>query len=299
MVILLFAPPASAHGFNHGVLALHERPDGAFDVAWTPPVDTQQGDAPVEVLYPAGCTLAQQVLSCASGLDGEISFPGLAASRAQVIVMVQRRSGVRTELVATPARPTVRVDGGDATWTRWVRTGFEHVLTGLDHVAFVVGLFLVVGARRRLIATVTAFTVAHSVTLALGATRLLELPRAPVEATIAASVLLVSSEALHDRPTITRTRPSVVAFLFGLVHGLGFAGALSETGLPRGALGLALVSFNVGVELAQLVIVAALLLLSRLPLPAERARRVACYVLGSAGAYWFFDRTLALLTSRS
>jgi len=306
LLLLLVCPPlpALAHGFNHGVLALHERAGGSFDVAWTAPIDTASGDVVVEVQYPRGCTLAGSSLTCSGGLDGEIAFPGLAASRAQVVVMVQLLDGRRVEAIATPSHPAVAVHAGrtSGVWPRWIRTGFEHVVTGLDHVAFVIGLFLVVGARRRLIATVTAFTVAHSVTLALAATGVVNLPRAPVEASIAVSVLLVASEAMHDRPTVTRTRPSVVAFLFGLVHGLGFAGALSELGLPRAALGRALVAFNVGVELAQLAIVALLVLLSRITLQPERSatvRRATCYVLGAAGAYWLFDRTFALLTSRS
>lgn len=304
LLLLACARPALAHGFNHGVLALHERADGTFDVAWTPPIDTASGDVVVEIRYPSGCTLAASSLTCGGGLDGELAFPGLAASRAQVVVMVELLDGRRVEAIATPANAAVVIHAGrtSGVWPRWIRTGFEHVVTGLDHVAFVVGLFLVVGARRRLVATVTAFTLAHSVTLALAATGVLDLPRAPVEATIAVSVLLVASEAMHERPTVTRTRPSVVAFLFGLIHGLGFAGALSELGLPRAALGRALVAFNIGVELAQLSIVALLLLLSRVSLRAERAamvRRGACYALGAAGAYWLFDRAFALVTSRS
>jgi len=305
LLVLACAPRlALAHGFNHGVLALHERADHRFDVAWTAPIDTASGEVAVEPHYPRGCTLAGALLACDGGLEGDITFPGLTASRAQVVVMVQLLDGRRVEGIATPSNPAVAVHAGQTSGVvqRWIRTGFEHVLTGLDHVAFVIGLFLVVGARRRLIATVTAFTVAHSVTLALAATGVVNVARAPVEASIAVSVLLVASEALHDRPTVTRTRPSVVAFLFGLVHGLGFAGALSELGLPRAALGRALVSFNVGVELAQLAIVGALFLLSRITLAGERAtkvRRATCYVLGAAGAYWLFDRTLMLLTSRS
>jgi hydrogenase/urease accessory protein HupE len=181
-----------------------------------------------------------------------------------------------------------------------MKLGTEHVFTGLDHVAFVVGLFLVVGPRRRLLATITAFTIAHSLTLALAALHVVDLPRAPVEATIAASVLLVAREALASEPTLTRTKPWLVAFLFGLVHGLGFAGALGELPLPRASFGVALLAFNVGVEIAQLLIVAALVAVARLSTripPEQRARgtRATCYVIGALGAWWFFDRAYFVL----
>jgi hypothetical protein len=200
--------------------------------------------------------------------------------------------------------------------------GTEHVFTGLDHVAFVVGLFLVVqtGRRsrsgtddappwRRLVSTITAFTLAHSLTLGLAAAHVVDLPRAPVEATIAASVLLVGREALGSEETLTRTRPWLVAFLFGLVHGLGFAGAIGELPLARASFGVALLSFNVGIEIAQLLIVGALLLAvhvasrkaatkgdaKRRDRQRALAMRAACYAIGTLGAFWFFDRAYFVL----
>jgi hypothetical protein len=151
-----------------------------------------------------------------------------------------------------------------------------------------------------MIATVTAFTIAHSITLALAATHVLELASAPVEATIAASVVLVAVEATHRRPTLTRSYPWAVAGLFGLVHGLGFASALSEIGLPRGSSAVALVSFNVGVELAQLAIVGAFLLAARFvrlsPRREELTKTAACYALGAVGSYWLISRTAAIFS---
>ncbi|MBI2388724.1 MAG: HupE/UreJ family protein [Deltaproteobacteria bacterium] len=290
----------SAHDFSPGVLSLRERSDGRYDVVWTPPVDARAGDALVEVVYPPPCSAQGGVVTCGpEGLAGDIAFRGLDGSRAPIVVTVRLRDGLRVEALATAASPSVRVQArGAGSVGRWLRTGVEHVLFGLDHVAFIVGLFLLVGARRKLVATITAFTVAHSITLALGATRLLALPRAPVEATIAASILLVSSEALRDRPTIARAHPSVIAFLFGLVHGLGFAGALADTGVGGGGLARALLSFNAGVELAQLAIVAVLLIASRAalsPARAAMARRVSCYALGASGGYWLVERTVDLL----
>ena len=134
--------------------------------------------------------------------------------------------------------------------------GVEHILSGIDHLLFVVALLFLVGFNRQLVWTITAFTLAHSLTLASAALGWLTLRSPPVEATIALSIVLVAGEALHKRETLARRLPALVAFLFGLVHGLGFAGALSEIGLPQNHLATALLTFNLGVELGQLVAVA-------------------------------------------
>src|SRR5690242_1477012 len=144
--------------------------------------------------------------------------------------------------------------------------GVEHILSGVDHLLFVAGLLFLVGFRRRLVGTITAFTVAHSLTLASSAFGWLTLRSPPVEASIALSIVLVASEALRQRETLARRTPSLVAFLFGLVHGLGFAGALKSIGLPQRHLPLALFTFNVGVEVGQLFVVLLAYGLVRLPL---------------------------------
>ena len=147
----------------------------------------------------------------------------------------------------------------------YVQLGVEHILTGVDHLLFVLCLILLVRSIRKLLATVTAFTVAHSITLAAATLGLVNVPAAPVEATIALSIVFLASELLRAptrRSAITQTYPWLVAFSFGLLHGLGFAGALAEIGLPHGEIPLALFSFNVGVELGQLAFIAAVLLLN-------------------------------------
>ena len=296
---------AWAHDFRPGVLSLDEAEPGRFDVAWTEPVDAVGEPGQVHIVYPPGCSPeAERTLSCKETLEGEIAFEGVASSRTKIVVTVRWRDGRTVDGVATGASPRVAIGPGAPTsLLQWIRLGAEHVFTGLDHVAFVVGLFLVVGARRRLLfTTITSFTIAHSLTLALAALHVVDLPRAPVEATIAASVLLVAKEATSSEPTLARTRPWLVAFLFGLVHGLGFAGALGELSLPTKSFGIALVSFNVGVEIAQCVIVAALvvasLLATRANVPAERraqAARASCYVIGALGAFWLIDRAYLVL----
>jgi hypothetical protein len=162
----------------------------------------------------------------------------------------------------------------------------------------VIGLLFLVGFNRRLVGTITAFTAAHSLTLALSALGWLSLRSPPVEAGIALSIMLVAGEALHQRPTLSRRWPALVAFLFGLVHGLGFAGALQQIGLPQNHLLVALLTFNVGVELGQLMVVAAAFVLyralSRWP-QAGHARQPLLYGIGGIATYWSIARVAAIL----
>jgi hypothetical protein len=158
-------------------------------------------------------------------------------------------------------------------------------------------LLFLVGFNRRLVATITAFTVAHSLTLASSALGWLTLRSPPVEATIALSIMLVASEALHRGETLSRRWPALVAFLFGLVHGLGFAGALKEIGLPQNHLSIALVNFNVGVEIGQLLVVDAIYAAWRRVAPwqgLQSARRPMLYGIGSIAAHWSIGRIVAI-----
>jgi hydrogenase/urease accessory protein HupE len=176
--------------------------------------------------------------------------------------------------------------------------GVEHILSGFDHLMFVFALLFLVGFQRKLVWTITAFTLAHSLSLASAALGWVTLRSPPVEATIALSIVLVAAEALHERTTLARRLPAMVAFLFGLVHGLGFAGALSEIGLPQHHLATALLTFNVGVEIGQLmtVVLAWLvwLMLRRWKF-AARGRVPLLYGMGSIAAYWSWLRIAAMV----
>jgi hydrogenase/urease accessory protein HupE len=176
--------------------------------------------------------------------------------------------------------------------------GVEHILSGIDHLLFVVALLFLVGARQQLIGTITAFTLAHSVTLASSVMGWITLRSAPVEACIALSIVLVAVEALREHDTLAKRLPALVAFLFGLVHGLGFAGALAAIGLPQQHLALALLTFNVGVEIGQLFVVFAVLglvrALTRYPWSAL-ARKPALYVIGITAAFWSWQRIAAIV----
>jgi hydrogenase/urease accessory protein HupE len=204
----------------------------------------------------------------------------------------------------TKSQPVVTLYGsaedqrgmGEIAWA-YAALGVEHILSGVDHLLFVISLLFLVGFRRQLVWTITAFTVAHSLTLGLAALGWLVLRSPPVEATIALSIVLVAGEALHREPTLSRRWPAAVAFLFGLVHGLGFAGALQAIGLPEQHLLLALLTFNVGVELGQLAVVALAFVVARLLAAwpgAIRARTPALYGIGGIAAYWSCSRIAAI-----
>jgi hydrogenase/urease accessory protein HupE len=255
----------------------------------------------------AGAAILERfVIVCPGGLEGrEISIDGLSATFTDVVTRVALSDGSVQADRLTPDRPSFKVlvapTWVDTAWT-YFRLGVEHILLGIDHLLFVLALLLLVRNPWMLVKVITAFTVAHSITLVLAALGWAHIPQAPVEAVIALSIMFVAAEALRqNRPEsdLTRTAPWLIAFAFGLLHGLGFGGALREIGLPQSDVPLALVSFNLGVEAGQLLFVFAVLALKAL---ADRVlaiklpwlRTVTGYGIGSLAAMWFVQR-LALM----
>ena len=228
---------------------------------------------------------------------------------ADVVIRIEWLNGNDlTQSVAseTQSLKLTAADNGASSWQQvlitYIVIGVEHILLGLDHLLFVAGLMLLVGFQRQLVWTITAFTLAHSLTLALSVTNVVTVSQSPVEIIIALSILLVAVEAMDKRLTLARSYPWMVAFIFGLVHGLGFAGALREVGLPEHELPLSLLAFNLGVEFGQLGVIFAVYLLAqiipRLINSRELARPVttlSAYVVGSLGAYWSISRSSELL----
>ena len=208
----------------------------------------------------------RSIINAPGGLGGKrIEFVGLQATITDVLARVQTRDGGLSTVLVHPSQPWVEiaaVPGSFAVAGAFLKHGIDHILFGYDHLLFVFALILIVPNLRKLVATVTAFTVAHSITLALATLGVVHVPGPPVEATIALSILLLACEIARyhaGRPSLTAQWPWVVAFSFGLLHGFGFASALSEIGLPRGDIPLALFTFNVGVEIGQLIFIAAVL----------------------------------------
>jgi hydrogenase/urease accessory protein HupE len=239
----------------------------------------------------------------AAGWPGtSVSVRGMENGLSDILVRFERGDGSSRTARLTAAEPgfalgaPARASGVAATYSR---LGIEHILTGVDHLLFVLALILLTDSLWRLVRTVTAFTLAHSLTLALATLGVVRVPQAPVEATIALSIVFAAAEVVRRREGGSRLDPWLIAFAFGLLHGFGFAGALREVGLPPGAIVPALFFFNVGVEAGQLLFIAAVLLigraLRRLPVPRPAwGWRVLPYAIGGTAAFWLMERIAAL-----
>ena len=238
---------------------------------------------------------------------------GLSATSTDVLVRIESLGGAMQTERLSPTRTTFVVQtapGAGEVATTYLCLGIEHILFGFDHLLFVLVLVILVRDWRRVALTVTAFTVAHSITLAAATLGFVNVPGPPVEAAIALSIVLVAVEIVNARrgmPSLTARWPWLVAFCFGLLHGFGFAGALAEVGLPHHAIPLALLFFNLGVEIGQLAFVAAILVTGELfrramalrfePAPIQRTVDrldvTAAYAIGALAAYWLIERTAA------
>ena len=271
-------------------------PDGLHEV--TPPHTRELSDSLVE----------RRVVEAPGGLAGRrIEFPGLQGTISDVLVRVRLANGESTTSIVRPSQPWFEVsalpDGPFDVAVAFVGHGISHILGGYDHLLFVLALLMIVRNTRTLLWTITAFTLAHSITLALATLGVVYVPGPPVEAAIAFSILLLASEIVrmrHGAPSLTARWPWVIAFIFGLLHGFGFAGALSDIGLPKGDIPLALFAFNIGVEAGQLafigVVLGALWLTRRFTNQrgvAHYVGQAAPYVIGVLAAYWFVDRIAA------
>jgi hydrogenase/urease accessory protein HupE len=304
-VLSLLSRPAAAHEMSMAEMDLREVAPGEFIWQWTARNDRQTfGD--LRPLWPEGCAGDSNRVRCgAAGMRGTLAVEGVGQSYSAAMVKVFWLDGQSRVYTLTAGQPTVHLYGAADDRRGWgeiarayTALGVEHILSGIDHLMFVVGLLFLVGFRRKLVWTITAFTAAHSLTLASAALGWLTLRSPPVEACIALSIVLVASEALRERDTLARRLPALVAFTFGLVHGLGFAGALADIGLPQRHLAVALLTFNLGVELGQLLTVglawSLVWALRRQPW-APRLKSPVLYAIGSLAAYWSFLRIAAMV----
>jgi len=313
--IALAGPRAArAHPIDAASLTLTEVQHGRFVVHFQAGSGTLRRQITTTfAVFPAPCRLEgagePAYLECgSSGLVGAIQFPWLEGTMTRLMVEIEWQGGARLLRIVTASARTLTVYGGAGGLASlkpvvadYTRLGVEHILTGFDHLLFVVALTLLVRRRRTLVTTITAFTVAHSLTLASTVLGLVSVPPAPVEATIALSIVLVCAECLRgDQPgeSLTRRAPWVVAFAFGLLHGLGFASALIEIGLPEKHIAAALLCFNVGVELGQLAVIGAVLAVRaaavRLDLRSAWLARGIIYAMGATAAFWSLDRVAAV-----
>ena len=315
------AVPVSADEIRPALLDIKEQNTGLFAVTWKVPTRGDQVLAIIpqlpESLELLGSPTVQDVPGARieratyrinkESLTGEtIVIEGLSALRTDVLLLVQLRDGTQHSSILRPASPefTIPLEASklEIAGDYW-RMGTIHILEGVDHLLFVLALMLIVTGFGPLLKAVTAFTVAHSITLVLATLGIVQMPSAPTEAIISLSIVFLATEIIHKRNGqvgLTERFPWLIAFIFGLFHGLGFAGALSEIGVPQHEVPLALLMFNVGVETGQLLFIAAVLglmaLLRRLPLAAPQgAWRLLPYGIGGVAAFWTIDRVLSFM----
>jgi len=311
---------ACADVFRPAYLELREVGVGHYDVLWKVPAQGENIRLAATVRFPEGTVALSEPrrvfsgnsyiqrwqISRTGGLTGQtIGVDGIAGGATDVIVRLERQDGTSQTERLVPERPTFVVAApagtGEVAWS-YLRLGVEHILGGVDHLLFVLALLLIVRGHVRILATITAFTLAHSLTLVAATLGVVHVPGPPVEASIALSIVFVASEVVHGlqgHPGLTARAPWLVAFTFGLLHGFGFAGALAEMGLPQHAIPVALLMFNVGVELGQLAFVAAMLAavatLAQLRVNWPRwAHYVPAYTIGSVAMVWTIQRVAAM-----
>jgi hydrogenase/urease accessory protein HupE len=313
ILLFLFSTAGNAHEVRPGYLRIQQVDAETYDVLWRVPArgDLRLGlyarlpencatQGEVRAYQQGGAFVERWASNCNGGLVGyDVSIDGLSATLTDVLARFERLDGTTQIARLTPSDYTFTVNDSE-NWREVAATyttlGIEHILLGIDHLLFVLALLMIVAGWRKLVATVTAFTLAHSITLAAATLGLVKMPQAPVEAVIALSILFVAAEIIHWRqgkPGITRRKPWLVAFTFGLLHGFGFAGALTEIGLPEHAIPLALLFFNLGVEAGQLLFIGAVFLawsaLRKVEWP-EWAWRIPVYGIGTMAAFWTIER---------
>ncbi|RDV29017.1 HupE/UreJ family protein [Alteromonas aestuariivivens] len=312
-----FAFAATAHELRPAFLQITQTSASNYEVMWKVPARGDTGRLALNVRFEGlpckesepqgtfvgGAHVRRWQMACPQGIAGaRVTIDGLSRTFTDALIRVDFADGsefVRRLQADSPSTEISATAGDGEVLRTYLTLGTEHILLGIDHLLFVFALLLIVKGKRKLIGTITAFTLAHSITLALATLGYVRLPGPPVEAVIALSIVLVALEILHKQRgeySLTARWPWLVAFVFGLLHGFGFAGALAELGLPQTAVPLALFSFNVGVEAGQLLFVTAVLLVGsvvkKLPLefPVWTAR-VPPYVIGCVAMYWVFDRS--------
>lgn len=313
-------PSAAAHEIRPAFLHIREIEPSAYDLLWKTPA---QGDLrlALNVILPEGCSDAGKKraslvdaavvqhwrISCEGGLPGkQIAIENLETTLTDVILRFEPLSASPQTLRLTGATPRVVIPASQSMWEvagSYLRLGAEHILFGFDHLLFVLCLLLLVADRKRLLGVVTAFTAAHSITLAATTFGWVHLANAPVEACIALSIACVAAEIIKAREGkmgVTARRPWLASFGFGLLHGLGFASALREIGLPDDSVPLALLFFNLGVEAGQVLFICAVLTTILLwrrfaPRPPAWAWRVPSYMAGIVACFWFIERTARIL----
>jgi len=319
LILVSFSTTADAHRLQPAYLEINEQSAGKFSILWKRPFVAGRA-MNINPQLPASCTnitepvvqvlasgaVDRWLVNCGeSGItNNTIVIAGLSETQTDTLLRVQLINGSMHTTVLRPDAPSFFIPekaSKSKVAGSYLVLGIEHILGGFDHLLFVLGLLLIVRSTMLLIKTITSFTLAHSVTLAMATLGFVHVPQAPVEAVIALSIIFLATELSKQHRGVTglTTRaPWLVAICFGLLHGFGFAGALTEVGLPQSDIPLALLFFNVGVEVGQLMFVSGVLVITwmikkmkfRWPVWAEQA---PAYAIGSLAAFWFIQRTVS------
>lgn len=314
LLALVFVGGAQAHDVRPAYLEIVERASGELGITWkqaaapgtpafTPRFSTGWTDAPPAITRQAGDAL-EKTWTVGRGhvplAGAQLQVDGLESTITDVLLRVVYADGRELTRVLKPAQSSFTLPGAEksgAPVREYLQLGFTHIWSGVDHLLYVFGLVLLVRTPRLLIRTITGFTLAHSVSLGAAALGFIHIPPAPVEAVIALSIVYVAVELLRARdgePSLASRAPWLVSMSIGLLHGLGFAGALAEVGLPAGAIPQALLLFNVGIEIGQLSFVALVLVLGHVLvryLPRITSLRwLPPYAIGSFASFWVIER---------
>lgn len=299
-----------------GYLELKESSENVFSVLWKVPAKGEK-KSNLQLQLPDNCIDQSQASSqlinaafiqrwitvCDGGLiEQSITINGLATTNTDVLLRLELIGGISHSVQLTPADYSFQVPAKASPWQiieTYTSLGIEHILLGVDHLLFVFALLLIVNNTKKLILTITAFTIAHSITLGAATLGFVYVPQKPVEAVIALSILFLAVEIMHGKqghPGYAARWPWLVAFIFGLLHGFGFAGALAEIGLPQHEIPLALIFFNIGVELGQVFFVLLIVIFTVMLHPLKltgllnRTQTAVVYSIGGLSSFWLFER---------
>ncbi|MBW2367612.1 MAG: HupE/UreJ family protein [Deltaproteobacteria bacterium] len=320
VVICLLSAGVSAHEIRPAYLQMIENQPGRFEILWKQPVLAGRM-LRIRPVFPHGFeALTPPVVSRTAGarverwqvrytgenlMEAQIRIDGLAMTLIDVLVRIEFSGGPAVSKILRPESPTFVLGDsrGGTSVSGYLRLGIEHIIFGIDHLLFVLGLLLLSKHLWLLLKTITAFTVGHSISLALATLGFLSVPAKPLGATIALSIVFLGSELIKARQgaqSLTIRKPWLVSFAFGMLHGLGFAGALVELGLSRSAIPAALLFFNVGVEIGQFLFIAVALMLfasfRQLGLQlSRRAEPIPIYAMGSVAGFWFVGRMMDMV----
>jgi len=321
LLLLLLSSSAFAHEVRPAYLELRQTGPDTYDALWKVPGQGENLRLGIYVELPAGCTNVTEprasmvnnayterwTVKCAGELTGgTIHIAGLSATATDVLVRLERLDGTAQVTRLTPSAPSFVVEavpGSLEVARTYIVLGIEHILTGIDHLLFVLALLIITRGGWKLVKTVSAFTISHSITLTAATLGFVHVPQRPVEAVIALSIVFVAAEIVRMRRginSITVAAPWMVAFSFGLIHGLGFAGGLSDAGLPAGHIPTALLFFSLGVESGHFLFIGVVLsliaLMRRVRIPFPRwTELVPPYAIGTIAMFWVIQRTLSFL----